>query len=78
MREPFPFSVINVRLVGLKSLSSLFEQLLVFPGLRCSSVYFVQCAMSNLSVERACDMVFESNDPFLLSRKSERGAAHYG
>lgn len=64
MREPFSPSVVDVRFVGLKSLSRLFEQLLDFPRASMFFLLLVRCAVSNLSMERVCDMVFESSDRF--------------
>lgn len=64
MREPFPPSVVDVRFVGLKSLSKLFEQLVGFPRASMFFVLLVRCAVCNLSMEGVCDQQFESSDRF--------------
>jgi len=64
MREPFPPSVVDVRFVGLKSLSRLFEECLDFPRASMFFLLLVRCAVTNLSMERVCGKVFESSDRF--------------
>ncbi len=62
MREPFPPSVVDVKFVGLKSLSKLFGQLLDFPRAPLFFVLLVRCAVFNMSMESVCDEQFESSD----------------
>lgn len=64
MREPFPPSVVDVKFVGLKSFSKLFEQCLDFPRASMFFLLLVQCAVRNLSMESVCDQEFESSDRF--------------
>lgn len=80
MREPFPPSIVDVRFVGLKSLSKLFDWLFDFPRAGLFFLLLVQCAVEGLSMEGVCDKEFESSDRFFyyLGRMGVEQITLYG
>ena len=64
MREPFPPSIVDVKCLGLKPFSRLFEGSFNFPRAALCFLLLVQCALDRLSMEGACDRTFNSSDRF--------------
>lgn len=64
MREPFPPSIVDVKCLGLKPFSRLFEGSFNFPRAALYFLLLVQCTLDRLSMEGACDKTFNASDRF--------------
>lgn len=64
MREPFPLSIVDVKCLGLKPFSRLFDRSFNFPRAALYFLLLVQCTLERLSMEGVCDKTFNSSDRF--------------
>jgi hypothetical protein len=64
MREPFPPSIVDVKCLGLKPFSRLFDRSFNFPRAALYFLLLVQCTLERLSLEGACDKTYNSSDRF--------------
>ena len=75
MREPCPPSIVNVKLVGLKSFSRFFDVCFQFSRAGMYFLLLVKCTLSNRSLEAVCNRTFNSSDRlfYFLGRMSVDG-----